>query len=428
MGLAAIATGNQINLTWTASNGAASYNIKRTTTPGGPYTTVGNTLTASYTNAGLDNGTAYYYVVSAVNSGGESTDSDETFRHHLTCRPCRINGDARPRAGDFELVRIRRCHGLYRETIDHQRRALHHHRKPGVPNFTDVGLSSSTTYFYVVSAVNAAGESIDSTQVSATPLPATPSTWIGIGTAGSRAPWSTAANWTGTVPANGSTVEGLTFSNTGNSWSNNDLTGLTVNGFTMLGMLPTRDNNIAGNAISLIGDVTVSTGSWQTIGINIALRGSRTFNISSGITLLNGQLSDDTSAGAIIKSGGAELLLAGTNSISAAKRLTLNNGTVTLENPAALGAAVANTTDRSIEFGTGVNTLLQIKTDSPANKHNFGGGSTSATTTISLGRKTAGAGHVQDFGFLDAGSRTITFNQGANVTSGSMTANSPTCA
>ena len=195
----------------------------------------------------------------------------------------------------------------------------------------------------------------------------------------------------------------------------------------MLSTLPTRDNNITGNAITLSGDVTVSTGSWQTIGINMALRGSRTFNISSGITFLNGQLSDDTAAGGIIKNGGAELLLALSNTITAAKRLILNNGTVTLENPAALGAAVSNTTDRLIEFGTGANITLQIKTDSPPNKYNLGGGSTTATTTISLGRKTAGAGHVQDFGFLDSGSRTITFNQGANVSSGSMMANLPTC-
>jgi autotransporter-associated beta strand protein len=191
----------------------------------------------------------------------------------------------------------------------------------------------------------------------------------------------------------------------------------------MSGTLPTRDNNIAGNAITLIGDATVSTGSWQAIGINMALRGARTFNISSGITFLNGQLSDDTSAGAIIKSGGAELLLGGSNTISAPKRLTLNNGTVTLENPAALGAAAVNTIDRSIEFGTGANTSLQIRTNSPANTHNLGGGSTSATTTISLGRKTAGPGHVQNFGSLDAGSRTIAFNQGTNVTSGGMVVN-----
>ena len=422
-GLSASATGTQVGLTWAASNGAMSYNIKRATTSGGPYTTVGSSFIPSYTNTGLENGATYFYVVSAVNSGGESTDSSETSATTSPAAPTSLtvvsgpaqvtlNWSASAGASSY-IVKRSTTSGVPYTTI----------ASPVSASFIDSGLSSSSTYFYVVSAMNAAGGSIDSSQVSATPLPAIPSTWIGTGSSTTRAAWSTPANWTGTIPANGSAVEGLTFSNISNSWSNNDLTGLTVNGFTMLSTLPTRDNNITGNPITLIGDVTVSTGSWQTIGINMALRGSRTFNISSGITFLNGQLSDDTAVGGIIKSGGAELLLAGSNTITAAKRLILNNGTVTLENPAALGAAVSNTTDRSIEFGTGANTLLQIKTDSPSNKHNFGGGSTSATTTISLGRKTAGAGHVQDFGFLDAGSRTITFNLGANVTSGSMTAN-----
>src|SRR5207249_6809204 len=66
----------QMTLAWTAVIGATGYNVKRSTTSGGPYTTVGPNVTpASFTDSGLTNGTTYYYVVSALNAGGESANS-----------------------------------------------------------------------------------------------------------------------------------------------------------------------------------------------------------------------------------------------------------------------------------------------------------------------------------------------------------------
>jgi len=76
-GLSATAGNQQVSLTWTASATATSYHVKRGTTTGGPYTTVGSPTATSYTDSGLTNGTAYYYVVSAVNSNGESGNSSE---------------------------------------------------------------------------------------------------------------------------------------------------------------------------------------------------------------------------------------------------------------------------------------------------------------------------------------------------------------
>ncbi|HEY6510056.1 MAG TPA: lytic polysaccharide monooxygenase [Vicinamibacterales bacterium] len=69
---------NQNSLTWTASAGATSYNVKRSTTNGGPYTNVlvGVTGTA-VTDIGLNNGTTYFYVVTAVNASGESAFSSQ---------------------------------------------------------------------------------------------------------------------------------------------------------------------------------------------------------------------------------------------------------------------------------------------------------------------------------------------------------------
>ncbi len=77
-GLTATAGNAQVSLSWTASSGATSYNVKRATVSGGPYTTIATGVTAtSYTNTGLANGTTYFYVVSAVNASGESANSNQ---------------------------------------------------------------------------------------------------------------------------------------------------------------------------------------------------------------------------------------------------------------------------------------------------------------------------------------------------------------
>jgi len=76
-GLTATAGDTQVSLSWTAASGAASYNVKRATVSGGPYTTVASPSGTSYPNTGLTNGTIYYYVVSAVNAGGESGSSGQ---------------------------------------------------------------------------------------------------------------------------------------------------------------------------------------------------------------------------------------------------------------------------------------------------------------------------------------------------------------
>ncbi|HLP75852.1 MAG TPA: hypothetical protein VK327_02960, partial [Candidatus Paceibacterota bacterium] len=73
--LTATAGSGQVTLSWPTVGGATSYNVKRSTTDGGPYAIVANVAAPDYTDLGLANGTSYHYVVSTLNPAGESANS-----------------------------------------------------------------------------------------------------------------------------------------------------------------------------------------------------------------------------------------------------------------------------------------------------------------------------------------------------------------
>ena len=74
----AVLPGNTVaSLSWSAVGRATSYNLKRSTTSGGPYTTIANLTDASHLDTGLINGTTYYYVVSSIGAQGEGVNSAE---------------------------------------------------------------------------------------------------------------------------------------------------------------------------------------------------------------------------------------------------------------------------------------------------------------------------------------------------------------
>jgi len=70
------ASQSQVTFSW-GTETATSFNIKRSSVSGGPYTIIANTTGLSYTDTTVNNGNSYYYVLSAVNSSGQSPNSPE---------------------------------------------------------------------------------------------------------------------------------------------------------------------------------------------------------------------------------------------------------------------------------------------------------------------------------------------------------------
>ena len=73
--LTAQGTNLLINLQWSASSNADSYNLKRSTINGGSYTIIVNLAATNYSDAEVNPSMTYYYVVSATNAAAESANS-----------------------------------------------------------------------------------------------------------------------------------------------------------------------------------------------------------------------------------------------------------------------------------------------------------------------------------------------------------------
>jgi cellulose 1,4-beta-cellobiosidase len=174
-GLKATAGNTQVSLRWNASAGAASYNVKRGTASGGPYTIVASLSSTSFTDIGLTNGTTYYYVVTAVNSAGESGNSSEvnaTPQAVSTAPPTALSANA-TKPGSI-TVRWNQSatsgvtqNNIYRRTNSGVYPVTPTATINAATSYVDRGLSSRTTYCYVVTAVSSSGESARSNEACA---------------------------------------------------------------------------------------------------------------------------------------------------------------------------------------------------------------------------------------------------------------------
>jgi len=183
-GVSASGGNEQVTISWPAVTGAASYNIYWSTSTG--VTTATGTRIAGasspFVHTGRTANTAYFYVVTAVNSAGESTASSEVS---ATTNPPPVAVPAAPTGvvatGGTKAVTISwnavsgaTSYNVYWSTTLGVTVA-NGTKIAGVTSpFTHTGRADGTAYFYIVTAVNSAGESIASAQATATTTPAPP--------------------------------------------------------------------------------------------------------------------------------------------------------------------------------------------------------------------------------------------------------------
>jgi O-glycosyl hydrolase len=192
---ATASSSTQINLSWTASTtSGVTYSVYCSTTSG--FTPSSSTLIASgvttttYSDTGLSAATTYYYVVEAVNSNGSSAPSNQASATTLVAPPVaptaltvtvasstqvNLSWTASTTGGTL-------TYSVYRSTTSGFTPGSGNLVTSGLTttSYNNTGLTAVTTYYYVVEAVNSAGSSPASNQVTAI----TPATSTGISTTG----------------------------------------------------------------------------------------------------------------------------------------------------------------------------------------------------------------------------------------------------
>ncbi|KAB0671738.1 hypothetical protein F6V30_03935 [Oryzomonas sagensis] len=176
-GVAATGGTNQMTVSWSAVSGATSYNIYWSTATG--VTIASGTkiagVTSPYVQTGLAAGTAYYYIVTAVNSSGESPASAQASAS--TSAPAPVVPAAPTGVGatggtnqvtvSWSAVSGATSYNIYYATTSGVSKTSGTKIAGATSPYVQTGLAAGTTYYYVVTAVNSAGESAASAQASA---------------------------------------------------------------------------------------------------------------------------------------------------------------------------------------------------------------------------------------------------------------------
>ncbi len=178
-GLTAVASGSQINLSWSDnSSNESGFRIERKTGAAGAYGEIATVAAGvtSYTNSGLAAGTTYFYRLRSTNSGGDSAYSNEgsaTTAGGVTAPLAPGSLTALPVSGTqinlawtdvanetgFKIERKTGAGGTYAQIAT---------TSAGVVTYSNTGLAAGTSYYFRVRSTNGGGDSAYSPEANAT--------------------------------------------------------------------------------------------------------------------------------------------------------------------------------------------------------------------------------------------------------------------
>ena len=182
LGVSATPGTAQVSIAWSAASGATSYNLYWADTTGVTKAT-GTKITgvsSPYLHTLLANGTTYFYIVTAVGAGGESSASAQVSATPATNPPPGNPASLAAVAKSTTSVQLTwpavtgaSGYNVYRSTTSGTGTGGSKIASGGgiTSPYTDSTASLGQTYYYVVTATNANGESTASPEASATPAP-----------------------------------------------------------------------------------------------------------------------------------------------------------------------------------------------------------------------------------------------------------------
>lgn len=176
-----VATGGtkQTSITWSEVGGASAYNLYWSTSAG--VTTANGTriggVTSPAVHTGLSDNTSYYYIVTAENSAGESAASVQVAATTLDGAPAASAPDAPTEVsaagGDAQVtltwpaVAGADSYNIYWSTASGLGISTGTRIAAVTSPYVHTGLADGSAYFYVLTAVNASGESTASSEATA---------------------------------------------------------------------------------------------------------------------------------------------------------------------------------------------------------------------------------------------------------------------
>ena len=425
---ATAASASVVNLSWTASSGATNYLVQRSLTSGGSYALVASGVTATnYTDTGLSGNTVYYYVIAAVNSGGQGTNSVQASAITLTPPAIPSSLTATGMYGGQIALSWGASGGA---TSYNLKRSLYSGgpyvtMATGVTTagYTNSGLLFNATYYYVVSAVNANGESPNSSEAgSIVPVPTlvwkgnvntnwdvnqttnwlyggSPSTYF---VDGAAATFNDTATSSSVNLSAGVSPYSVTFSNSTLSYTVGSANNSGIGGAASITKLGTGTATLTGTN-TFTGDITLNGGG--TLAINGLLGGgnysgnlvnySSTFNYNSTASqTLSGIISQ---SGTILKTGTGILIISGDDAHTGAT--TVRQGTLNLTGSAKTGSSGVYIVDNNAASTT--NAVLNISSSVTAARiwlgDRAGSGQVGAACQISGDVVLTQAASVDDF-------------------------------